>query len=50
MRGAIEGLGGEASSEAEIAPQVRGGSGWAVPRSWAVDRIRIGPLEDLERI
>jgi len=26
MRGAVEGLGGEPSSEAEIAPRVRGGS------------------------
>ena len=50
MWGAVEGLGAEASSEAEIAPRVRGGFGWAVPRSWAVGRLRIGPLEDLERI
>ena len=28
-RGAVEGLGGEPSSEVEIAPRVRGGCGWA---------------------
>ena len=28
--GAVEGLGGEPSSEAEIAPRVRGGCEWAV--------------------
>ena len=33
---AVEGLDGEASSEAEIAPRVRGGLKWAVPWSWAV--------------
>ena len=33
--GAVEGLGGEPSSEAEIAPRVRGGCGWAALCSWA---------------
>ena len=32
----VEGLGGEVSSEVEIAQRVRGGIGWAVLRSWAV--------------
>ena len=50
MRGAIEGLGGEASSEAEIVPRIRGGLGWAVKRSWAVCRVWIGLLWDLEGI
>ena len=47
---AVEGLGGEVSSEVEIAPRVWGGLEWAVPRSWAVGRVRIGLLWDLERI
>ena len=46
MRSAIEGLGGEASSEAEIAPRVRGGFGRAVPQSWAVNWASLGPGED----
>src|SRR6185436_10577525 len=35
-RGAVEGSGGEPSSEAEITPRVRGGCGWAALRTWAV--------------
>ena len=37
VRGAVEGLDRETSSEAEIAPQVRGGCGWAALCTWAVD-------------
>ena len=40
----------EASSEVEIAPWVLRGLGLAVPRSWVVGRVRIGPLWSLERI
>ena len=43
-RCAIEGSGGGASSEAEIAPRVRGGFGWAAPWSQAVGGARSGPL------
>ena len=50
MERAARGLGGEASSEEENVPQVQGGLEWAVPRSWAVGRVRIGLLWDLERI
>ena len=50
MQRTTGGLGGEASSEAEIVLRVRGGLEWAVPRSWAVGRVWIGLLWDLERI
>ena len=50
MERAARGLGGEASSEAENVPRVQGGLEWAVPRSWAVGRVQIGLLWDLEWI
>ena len=48
MRCAVEGLGGEALSEAEITLRVRGGNlRWAVQQSWAVNWASLGPGEDL---
>ena len=41
MRCAVEGLGGEASSEAEIAPRVRGG-----PRMGRTAELGRGPSDD----
>ena len=40
----VEGLGRETSSEEEIAPRVRGGSDGPHCLSWAVGRVRSGPL------
>ena len=44
MRGAFEGLDGRLSSEAEIAPRVRGGCGWAALCTWATYWASLSPF------
>ena len=44
VRGAVEGFGGEPSSEAEITPRVRGGCGQAVLRTWAACWASLSPF------
>ena len=43
-RDAVQGLSGEPSSEAEIAPRVRGGCGWAALCTWAAYWVSLSPF------
>ena len=43
-RGAVEGFGGEPSSEAEITLRVRGGCRWAALRTWAACWASLSPF------
>ena len=42
--GAVEGFGGEPSSETEITPWVRGGCRWAALRTWAACWASVSPF------